>query len=72
MVKEITIKFSMAYGTTDFKVVVEDLCAGKFSGCEKIISARISLDDFEELIHRKDKHLKIVVTPRKDFVFRSG
>lgn len=73
MVKELTIKFSLAYDNTDFKAVVEDFCADKFPGCEQMITARISLDDivgkgFEELIHKKDKHVKIVATPRRDLM----
>lgn len=31
MMKEITVKFSMAYDNTDFKAVVDDFIAGKWS-----------------------------------------
>lgn len=70
MMKELTIKYSMAYDNTDFKAVVDDFCAGKFPGCGQMITARISLDDvveqgFEELVNNKDKHVKIVATPRR-------
>lgn len=38
-----------------------------------MITARVSLDDvaakaFEELITKKDEHVKILVTPRKELV----
>lgn len=69
MLKEITIKFSMAYDNTDFKAVVDDFIAGKFAGAEKMITSRILLRDlpgqgFEELINNKDHHVKIVATPK--------
>jgi threonine dehydrogenase-like Zn-dependent dehydrogenase len=42
--------------------------AGKFKGVESMITSRISLHDvvkqgFDELVHCKDKHIKIMVTP---------
>lgn len=38
-----------------------------------MVTARIGLDEaidggFEELIHNKDKHVKILVTPRPDLL----
>lgn len=71
--KEITIKFSLAYDNKDFKAVVEDFVAGKYVGCENMITARISLDDlvekgFEELVKNMDQHVKIVATPRRELL----
>lgn len=47
--------------------------AGKFAGAEKMITARIALDDiatkgFDELVTKKDDHVKIVVTPRAELL----
>ncbi len=46
---------------------------GKFKGAEKMITARIALDDlvakgFDELITKKDEHVKIVATPRAELL----
>jgi hypothetical protein len=43
--------------------------AGKIAGYEKLITGRINMDDivekgFDELINHKDKHIKILVSPR--------
>lgn len=43
---------------------------GKFKGAERMITSRIHLEDvvekgFKELITNKDKHVKILVTPRR-------
>jgi hypothetical protein len=46
---------------------------GKFTGLEKMITRRVGLEDivrdgFEELIHNKDEHIKILISPKmKDF-----
>ncbi|SMQ52514.1 unnamed protein product [Zymoseptoria tritici ST99CH_3D7] len=53
--------------------VVDDFVAGKFEGVEKMITSRIALQDvvtkgFDELINNKDEHVKILVTPREDFL----
>jgi threonine dehydrogenase-like Zn-dependent dehydrogenase len=42
--------------------------AGKFEGIETMVTSRIHVDNivikgFEELVHHKDKHIKIMVTP---------
>jgi (R,R)-butanediol dehydrogenase/meso-butanediol dehydrogenase/diacetyl reductase len=46
---------------------------GKFKGFEKLVTARIALDDvvekgFEELVNNKDVHVKILVTPKKELL----
>lgn len=66
--KEITSKCSLAYDDKDFKDTVDAFVAGKFIGLEKMVSSRIHLDNisqkgFEELVHRKDDHIKILITP---------
>lgn len=71
MLKEITIKYSMAYDSKDFKEVVEEFGTGKFAGAEKMITGRIGLDSvtakgFDELVTKKDAHVKILVTPRTE------
>lgn len=48
---------------------------GKFEGYSKLISTRIGLEDlvekgFKELLDNKDKHLKILVTPKLDILRR--
>ena len=73
LLKEITIKFSLAYDDKDFGDVVHDFVAGKFEGAEKMVTRRIALDDtvekgFEALIKSKDEHIKILVTPRKELL----
>ncbi|KAI1615919.1 chaperonin 10-like protein [Exophiala viscosa] len=69
--KDITILSAMAYNDQDFSEVVQMLAEGKFHGYEKLVSTRISLEDlvekgFKELVHNKDAHLKILVTPKQD------
>lgn len=70
MLKEITVKFSLAYDNQDFKDVVKDFIAGKFDGVGAMITSRILIEDLaerglEELIHRKDFHVKVLATPKK-------
>ena len=45
---------------------------GKLKGYEKMVTGRISVEDivekgFKELINNKDKHIKIMVSPKKSF-----
>lgn len=52
---------------------MEWMQSGRLSGYEKMVTARISVEDivakgFEELVNNKDQHIKIMVTPRKDLV----
>lgn len=47
--------------------------SGRIAGYEKMVTGRISVEDivakgFEELVNNKDKHIKIMVTPRKDLL----
>jgi len=46
---------------------------GKFAGVEKMITARVTLDDvvskgFDELLTKKDDHVKILVTPKAELL----
>lgn len=47
--------------------------SGKFSGIEEMVTARIALADvvsqgFEALANKRDDHIKILVTPRAEFL----
>ena len=76
----------MSYSEKDFKETFDDWVAGmfqaerrdpvmlilpgKFKGFEKLVTARIALEDvvekgFEELVNYKDDHVKILVTPKR-------
>lgn len=49
--------------------MIEMMASGSLKGYEKMVTARIGLEDvvgkgFEELINNKDDHIKIMVTPR--------
>ncbi|KAF2250354.1 threonine dehydrogenase [Trematosphaeria pertusa] len=73
LLKELTLKASMAYDDKDFKETVDAFVAGKFNGVERMVTSRIHIDDitskgFEELVTNKDKHIKIMVTTHKDKV----
>ena len=44
-------------------------CKGELQGYEKMITSRVALDDvvakgFEELVARKDNHVKILISPK--------
>ncbi|KAF2433141.1 threonine dehydrogenase [Tothia fuscella] len=69
MFKEISIVGSRAYDDEDFRETVDAFVKGDFKGCERMITSRINLEDitekgFENLIERKDEHIKIMVTPK--------
>jgi len=69
MLKEISIKGSMAYNDKDFGEVVQAFAQGKYARVEKMVTSRIHFEDivekgFEELVKRKDDHIKILVTPK--------
>jgi (R,R)-butanediol dehydrogenase/meso-butanediol dehydrogenase/diacetyl reductase len=61
----------LSEGASSIKILMSFLLTpiGKFDGYTKLISTRIGLSDlvekgFKELIDKKDKHLKILVTPK--------
>lgn len=73
MGKELSIKATLAYDEKDFGDTVEDFVAGKFQGAESMLTARIGLDDlvekgFEELVKHRERHSKIIVTPRRELL----
>ncbi|KAF2825453.1 GroES-like protein [Ophiobolus disseminans] len=73
ILKEITMKCALAYDDNDFRETVDAFVAGKFKGVETMVTSRIHLDDvatkgFDELVHHKDNHIKILVTPDKSKV----
>lgn len=46
------------------------MAEGRFVGYQRLITGRINLEDvveggFEELISHKDKHIKILVSPKE-------
>ena len=48
---------------------------GKFKGAESMITSRIALDDvveqgFDQLVQFKDKHSKIIATPKPELLPR--
>lgn len=73
MGKELTIKATLAYDEKDFGATVKDFVDGKYIGAESMITARIGLEDlvakgFEELVERRERHSKIIVTPRRELL----
>lgn len=70
MLKEITMKSSMAYNNNDFRETVQAFLEGKFPGVESMVTSRIPLEDlsakgFDQLINNRDEHVKILVTPKQ-------
>ena len=68
MMKEINLHFSMAYNDLDFAEVTSNFSRGKYPGVERMVTARIGLEDlrekgFEELVKHKEKHGKILISP---------
>lgn len=50
--------------------VIQMMADGKLKGYEKMVTARITIDDivekgFEQLVQHKDDHIKIMVTPKQ-------
>ncbi|KUJ23346.1 threonine dehydrogenase [Mollisia scopiformis] len=73
MTKEMEIRASMAYTGEDFRDTVKAFSAGKFVGIEKFVTSRVLLEDvvekgLKELINNKDDHVKILFTPKKEYV----
>jgi len=71
--KECYIVCSMVYTTEDFKETAEAFVKGEFEGVEKMVTSRIALEDiveqgFEALVKEKEKHIKILVTPRRELL----
>ncbi|CAG9945110.1 unnamed protein product [Clonostachys rosea f. rosea IK726] len=69
LLKELKVTSSLAYNDKDFSEVVEAFVSGQFNGVEKMVTGRISLQEvvqegFEHLVHQKDKHMKIAVSPK--------
>ncbi|KAF9631234.1 chlorophyll synthesis pathway protein BchC [Lasiodiplodia theobromae] len=69
MYKESTLTSSCAYNEKDFAEVVKAFAEDRFEGVDRMITARISLEDvvqkgFEELQKPDNTHLKILVTPK--------
>lgn len=63
----------MVYTEEDFRETVEAFVKEEFDGIEKMVTSRIALEDivehgFEALVHEKEKHIKILVTPRKELL----
>jgi len=68
--KHITIKGVLIFSSEDFEEVMRWMSEGKLKGYEKMVTGRISVEDivekgFKELINNKDKHIKIMVSPKK-------
>ncbi|KAF2679791.1 threonine dehydrogenase [Lentithecium fluviatile CBS 122367] len=73
LLKELTLKASMAYNDKAFKDTVDAFVAGKFDGAGDMVTSRIYIDDikekgFEELVTNKDRHVKIMVTTKRELV----
>ncbi|KAK5701764.1 hypothetical protein LTR97_004582 [Elasticomyces elasticus] len=73
MFKELVVRFTMAYDDADFADTVKDFVAGKYKGAEKMVTSRIAIEDikekgFEQLVKNKDKHVKILATPKKELL----
>lgn len=71
--KECYVVCSMVYTEEDFRETVEAFVSKKFDGIAKMVTSRIALDDiveqgFEALVHKKEKHIKILVTPRRELL----
>ena len=69
LMKHITLKGTFIMGTNDFAEVMDVMAQGKLVGYEKMVTGRIKLENivpqgFDELINKKDKHIKILVQPR--------
>ena len=69
LVKHLTMRGTAIMADGDFAEVMEMMAGGKLEGYEKMVTGRIQLEDivpkgFEELIQNKDKHIKILVSPK--------
>lgn len=60
----------LTMSTGEVAEVIQMMADGKLKGYEKMVTARIGLDDivekgFQQLIDHKDDHIKIMVTPKQ-------
>ncbi|KAF3031487.1 hypothetical protein E8E12_000429 [Didymella heteroderae] len=68
LLKEVTIKCCLAYTDEEFKDVVDAFAAGRFNNLETMVTSKIYIDDivtkgFDELVAKRDQHVKILVSP---------
>ncbi|KAM3423186.1 hypothetical protein BST61_g636 [Cercospora zeina] len=68
LAKHITMKGTLIFADGDFEEIMDLMASGRLSGYERLITGRIGLDEivekgFEELVNRKDEHIKILVKP---------
>ncbi|KAF1815808.1 GroES-like protein [Eremomyces bilateralis CBS 781.70] len=65
ILKEITLKCTLAYDDKDFGEVVNEFAKGSFN-VKSMVTSRISLEDapkaFSELVNKKDDHIKILIS----------
>ncbi|KAK9382795.1 chaperonin 10-like protein [Kockiozyma suomiensis] len=68
LVRERVIMGSIGYTGRDFAAVIAAIADGRLKGFEKMITARIPMEDtvsvgYDGLINNKEKHIKILCTP---------
>lgn len=69
-----TVKaFSEGMRPPDFVHRSADILVGAFSGIEKFVTSRVLLEDvvekgLEELVRNKDHHVKILITPKREYI----
>ena len=71
LLKHVTMKGTFIMADGDFAEVMKMMAEGKLKGYEKMVTGRIGLEEvvekgFEELVNNKDKHIKIMVSPRRN------
>ncbi|KAJ5638206.1 hypothetical protein N7490_008085 [Penicillium lividum] len=59
----------MAYSAGDFQEAVYLMSQGKYPFIAQMVTARLSLEQtdeaFQALLNQKDRHLKILITPKE-------
>ncbi|EKG15826.1 Alcohol dehydrogenase superfamily zinc-containing [Macrophomina phaseolina MS6] len=70
MYKEIAVTASCAYNATDLQEVVKAFAAGRFTGVDSMVTARLSLEDvvekgFDALTNPENTHVKILISPKE-------
>lgn len=69
-----TVKaFSEGIRLSDIGYASIDVVVGAFPGIEKFVTSRVLLEDvvekgLKELINNKDDHVKILVTPKREYI----